>query len=379
MRLLVAHDVPSARTGGMSRLMGFLHDRVAAAGHEVEYFTAEDLPARLRGRIRRFGFPAVLWRHVRSRQSGPRPYDVVNVHEPVGAALAVDAALRRRLKVVVTSHGVERRAWDLEKSRPVDPPSLRKRVVYPGTGLWQSTLSLRLADHVFCLNEEDRAWLQAHHRRPAHTLTRLFPGALPVYAEAAGARDYARGERLLFAGTWRTNKGIHDLVPAFEALARARPAVTLTVLGAGFPPERVLSDFPASVRPRVQVVTARGDGEAAQVFAAHDLFVLPSLFEGTPLTLVEALMSGLPVLTTATCGMKDVVTSARTGWLVPPGDARALAVALQRLVDDAALRKAVGEAGGALARAHYTWDRVAEVPLRAYDSLGDRFTATTSG
>ena len=45
----------------------------------------------------------------------------------------------------------------------------------------------------------------------------------------------------------------------------------------------------------------------AAAFAAADLFLLPSLFEGTPLTLMQAMMSGLPIVTTATCGMKDVL------------------------------------------------------------------------
>jgi glycosyltransferase involved in cell wall biosynthesis len=369
VRILVAHDVPLARSGGMSRIMGFLHDRVAAAGHEVEYFTAEEVPPRLRGRIRRFGFPALLWQHVRARQRGPRPYQVVNAHEPVASALSVDIPLRRGLQLVVTSHGVERRAWELEKARAVDRPSLRKRIVYPGTGLWQSELSLRRADHVFCLNEEDRRWLVAERGRAPGSVTRIFPGALPLYAEAAAARDWSRGTKLLFAGTWRTNKGIHDLVAAFEALHRARPDVTLTVLGAGFPAGHVLSSFPEALRPRVEVTTARGDEEAAGLFARHDVFVLPSLFEGTPLTLMEALMSGLPVVTTATCGMRDVVESGRTGLLVPPGAPGQLARALESLVDSADLRGSLGRAAAGLARARYTWDAVAGIPLRAYEAL----------
>ncbi len=369
MRFLVAHDVPLARSGGMSRIMGFLHDGVAAAGHEVEYFTAEQMPPRLRGRIRRFGFPALLWQHVRARQRGPRPFQVVNAHEPVASALSVDVRLRRDFKLVVTSHGVERRAWELEKARAVDRPSLRKRIVYPGTGLWQSELSLRRADHVFCLNEDDRRWLIAERGRTPDSVTRIFPGALPIYAEAAAARDWARGTKLLFAGTWRTNKGIHDLVPAFEALHRARPDVRLTVLGAGFPAEHVLASFPDALRPRVEVVTARGDAEAADLFSRHDVFVLPSLFEGTPLTLMEALMSGLPVVTTATCGMRDVVESDRTGLLVPPGSPGALARALESLVDSAELRRSLGQAAAELARTRYTWDAVAGIPLRAYEAL----------
>jgi glycosyltransferase involved in cell wall biosynthesis len=99
-----------------------------------------------------------------------------------------------------------------------------------------------------------------------------------------------------------------------------------------------------------------------------DIFVLPSLFEGTPLTLIEAMWSGLPVVTTATAGMKDVVSDQRSGLLVPPGDVGALAAAIDQLTSDAALRRRLGTEAHAVAHREYTWDNAAATFASAYQS-----------
>src|SRR5262245_64940963 len=81
LRILVAHNVSSARNVGMSRLMGFVHDVLESRGHEVEYLCAEALPARLSGPIARFGFPMLVqcWTAAVARKG--RLYDIVNVYE----------------------------------------------------------------------------------------------------------------------------------------------------------------------------------------------------------------------------------------------------------------------------------------------------------
>ena len=73
------------------------------------------------------------------------------------------------------------------------------------------------------------------------------------------------------------------------------------------------------------------------------MFVLPSLAEGTPNAVIEAMAAGLPVITTEVGGLPDLVTP-ETGILVPPGDATALAAAMRRLASDPALRASMGRA-----------------------------------
>lgn len=371
MRILVAHNVPGARTGGMSRIMGFIHDEIVRAGHDVDYLTSEDLPARYSGFAARFAFPLLVAARARAAARAGRPYDLLNVHEPSAAAAGCLRRIGRLPPVVVTSHGLERRAWRvaLEEARlDRGGPAVHTRFVHPSTVLFQASVALALADFVFVLNEEDRQFLMRETGRSPATVLRIFPGAAAVYAQAAEARDYGRCGKILFAGTWRTNKGIDDLVPAMRLVWARRPDVTLTLFGTGVPTEMVRAAF-GDQASRLEFVSARTDEEAARIYAASDLLVLPSLFEGTPLVLVEAMASGLPIVTTDVCGMKDVITHRRSGWLVPVRDPARIAAGLLTLAEDEVLRAALGRTARQQAETAYTWPAVARPVLEAYKSL----------
>lgn len=380
MRVLVAHNVTRARTGGMSRIMGFIHDRIAADGAEVVEFTAEDAPPYARGRLARFGFPWAVYRHALAAHRRGQGYDVINVHEPAGAVVAAMKRQLGRPAVVVTSHGVERRAWELaleERRLGREGPSRKTRVVYPLTSLPQSGYALRHADHLFCLNFEDRDYLVRRYGRREGDITRIYPAADELFGRAAAGRDYSRGDRLLFAATWRKNKGVEDLIPAFAELARRDGQLSLTVLGAGVPADAVRAAFPADVRGRVHPVTCTSEEATAAAFAACDIFLLPSLFEGTPLTLMEALASGLPVVSTATCGMKDVIRDGQNGLLVPIRAAGDITRAVAKLTADRSLREALGRSAQETA-AEFTWDRVSVPVADVYRRLKERSTRAGS-
>ncbi len=360
----------------MSRIMGFIHDRIEAAGHEVDYLCSDDVPRASSGKFgRSVAFPMAVRARATSAAKAGRPYDIVNVHEPSAAPMVLGRRNQSPL-VVVTSHGLERRAWELamEEGRlGRQSPGWRSRLTFPLTGLVPGDFALRRAEHVFCLNEEDRAVLIERFGRSSETITRILPGAEHVYAEAAEARDYGLARRVLFAGTWRKNKGVEDLVPAFVALASRHADMTLHVVGAGVPPDEVRGNFPAAIRERIVCETPADDARMAAAFAEADLFLLPSLFEGTPLTLMQAMMSGVPIVTTATCGMKDVIANGRNGLLVPTRSPDAIVSAVDRLVADQALRRRLGQAARAEACRLYTWDTVAGPVLRAYEDLYRRW------
>ena len=69
MNILVAHDVPAARTGGMSRIMGFIHDRLGRQGYATDYFHREDASSGLNS-LRRFSFPLGVYNRERPRRLG---------------------------------------------------------------------------------------------------------------------------------------------------------------------------------------------------------------------------------------------------------------------------------------------------------------------
>lgn len=372
LRILVAHNVSKQRTGGMSRLMSFIHDEVAAAGHSVDFYCAEDLPESVRGRSARFSFPLSVVRYARIAAQTGQPYDVINIHEPSGAAIAILKKLAGNPRVAVTTYGVEERGWARlleEADLGREQVRLKSRFLYPATLLWQARLALTQADHVFCSNMEDHEYLTSRFGVSANRITRIHSGAASIYAEESCNRDYSKAERLLFAGTWLRRKGTYDLIPAFSQLAERYPNLKLVVLNGGAQEADIRALFPEQVRCRVICQQSEPEKGIAAAMAAADIYLLPSLFEGTPLTLIEAMFGGMPIVTTATCGMKDVIADGRNGLLIPLRSPDALVASVERLLNDPPLRARLGQTARSEALQLYNWQRVAEPVRRVYEQL----------
>ena len=156
--------------------------------------------------------------------------------------------------------------------------------------------------------------------------------------------------KLLFVGFLRPEKGIGNLLDAFESLRKTRP-LKLTLVGGS---DRA-SDAEASARERIRNSPFRDDIAATGVvdfgeslfdlYRTHDVFVLPSLSEGTPRTLVEARAFGCPVVATRVGGIPSSVEHEKTGLLVEPRDSPGLAAAIDRILTDESLRLHLIEQG----------------------------------
>ena len=161
----------------------------------------------------------------------------------------------------------------------------------------------------------------------------------------------------------------HKGYPELAAAMRDVPDADLWVVGNRLESDRG-DDMEALLRD-----AGLGDGlhmlgyrtDVAAILAAADIFALPSHFEGLPMSVIEAMLTGLPVVTTDIRGPREQVVHGVTGLIVPPGEVPPLAAALTRLTADPALRAAMGEAGRT--RALEIYDE-AKVIARTLDLLG---------
>ncbi|MBM3269292.1 MAG: glycosyltransferase [Candidatus Sericytochromatia bacterium] len=153
-------------------------------------------------------------------------------------------------------------------------------------------------------------------------------------------------------------KGLHHLLAAFPAVRARVPGAALLVAGEG---ER-RADLEREARDlgldgAVRFLGRRDD--VSRLLAAADVFCLPSLSEGLPLAIAEAMAAGLPVVATPVGGVPEIVQDGETGFLVPPGDAGALAARLAALLADARLREQMGAWGRLRASRHFSLERMA--------------------
>jgi glycosyltransferase involved in cell wall biosynthesis len=108
-----------------------------------------------------------------------------------------------------------------------------------------------------------------------------------------------------------------------------------------------------------------------RLLSAADLFLLTSVSEGIPLTLIEAMAIGLPIVSTRVGGVQEVIADGKTGLLAPRGDDAALAERLIHLVNNPSLRRQMSEIGRERARALFSDQQMHDRYFRLYSEMLD--------
>ena len=189
-------------------------------------------------------------------------------------------------------------------------------------------------------------------RHPARPRLAYFPNGVDVDQFSPAVRPSGdRGvRRVLYAGRLEGEKNVERLIDAM-ALVRA-PAARLVVVGDGRL-RAALAERARSAGVDVEWAGVVAHGRMPDYFRDADCFVLPSLTEGHPKVLIEAMACGVPCAASARGGIPSVLEHEVTGLLFDPEDARDIARAIGRLLGDAALGARLGLAGRAAAVARY--------------------------
>jgi glycosyltransferase involved in cell wall biosynthesis len=344
--LMIAGVVGKAEAGGA----GVVHNvakELRNLGHTVKPMFFEDLIPKQRwpDRFRTLEFAARVSSHVNEVKS---EYDVVNIYAPYGFWYG----FRRRRKgsaagppYVMSMHGLEERrnyamAREAKKGR-AHYFRLKNRVWQRFYHMRTYRWSIETADQCIVTNREALLFLQMRYG--------LAPDRVWFIPNGVGQEFFPRRAwsdtpepKLLFVGTWIDHKGIYALANAFEQLLALAPGIQLTIAGCAETEERVRNYFSPAAQGSINVRPFISRAEMPELYARHDIFVLPSLVEGMPLVLLEAMASGLAVVTTESSGMTDLVEDGHDGLLTILGDADSLTMAISTLCGNSQLRHKLG-------------------------------------
>ena len=329
---------------------------LAARGHALEILGPADLGAdRVSARL----LPLVLPLLARQRLRQRRDLDVVIFHSYAGWMCT------RAVRSVVDFHGFEPLYYEAhaaEARRAGRPLSRRYAFMYGTVVPWMLRRSCRRAALVTCLNSVERDALIARGYAPASRVWLRHFGAPSHYPAPHLYRD--RATVIVAVMQWLETKGTRYLVDAFATLARRHPDLRLRVAGALRSEDAVRADFPADVRARVAVQPVFNRGDQAAILGAGDIFLHTSIYEGIGLAILEAMSSGIPVVTTRTGVAIDYLEDGREGVIVPVGDPAAVVAAIEPLLDNRDRRAAIGTAGRRRAEAIREDDANAEYATR---------------
>jgi len=271
--------------------------------------------------------------------------DVLHTHGGVAGLFGRRAAKKAGTPVVVhTLHGIHY----LHYRNPI----LRRMFVGLERRFSRST------DAVVCVSEADRATAVRMRLAPVSRLRLIRNGIEPPRA-GEGAEGGRKFEAPVVGTVARLHrqKGVAYLLKAAEALGRVRPEVKVVVVGGG-PLEAKFREALGRSGVGRSVVLLGERADAADILSTFDVFVLPSLWEGLPLVLVEAAARGKPIVATDIDGVREVLRDGETGLLVPPRDPAALTDAVIRLLDDPALARRLAERAKAEIPPRFTLDRM---------------------
>jgi glycosyltransferase involved in cell wall biosynthesis len=353
--------------GGVPAHLMLLLEGLRSRGYEITVACGECIPEHER-KLAALGIPLVrlplrrllspvadgrglveLYRLIRSHQ-----FDIVHTHMSKAALLGGCAARLARARVVVnTAHNLGSIAM----------PRAWLRALF---WIYDKLLLSLTADAVVTVSERVRdtvvrdGLLSARRVFSIHNGIRPTPGDVHSFAplEAIdGGRD-----RLVVGTVARLVwfKGLNDLVAAAPAVVKAFPQTVFVLVGDG--PERDHLEHEANELGVAANFIFFGERhDVPSLLRGFDLFVLPSVSEGLPITILEAMAAGKAVIATEVGGVPELVEHGVTGLLVPPRDPTALGAALISLLGDRPRRSAMGRSGRQrLARAFNAERMVAE-------------------
>ena len=263
-------------------------------------------------------------------------FDLIYCHTPVGAMLARLAGISARkkgTKVIYMAHG-----FHFYNSAPL----LNWMIYYPA----EKFLS-RFTDGLITINQEDYRRAQKFHAGK----TILIPGVgidLDKFQKKEPTRQEIRNKlgipesKIILMSVGELTKRKNHMV-MIEALARLKEYDILYVICGDGPLKAQLraKAEELGVRDRLKLLGFRKD--IAELHKAADIFVFPSLQEGLPVALMEAMASGLPIVASKIRGNEDLISNNQGGYLVSPTDSEQVAKAIEKMIQNPKKRKKMEE------------------------------------
>ena len=359
--------------------MKILHTEASAGwgGQELRILS-EMQGLRSRGHELELAAPASARIHQEAAALGFRTHDVPIGRKSLRGLLAMRALLRRERYDVVNTHS-STDSWMVALSNAMPGravPLVRTRHISAPVSGNAATRWLYNRASAALVTTGEKLREELVHRNgfrdvPIRSVPtgidppRFMPGE-PVPARAA--LGLAPVFTIGIVATLRSWKGHRFLVDAFAQLRAQGRDVQLLIVGDG--PARPPVEAQVQAAGLASVVHFTGhDAKPERWFPAMDLFALPSYAnEGVPQALMQAMMVGLPCVTTLVGAIGEIASDGETALIVPPQDPAALAAALARLMDDAALRERLGRNARAFALEHCTLEAMCDAMEEVFEA-----------
>ena len=374
--LTIHHELnPDAGAPGATLKVGQHYQQL---GHDVQYYSFDDLPQQLPGLAKGMLFPEFVAARVAvlAKQNTVDVIDASTGDAWIWGKFLHDKRHNQPL-LVTQSHGLEH-VGHLSSLEEAQRSNLKLSWKYPvyhgGFRLWEVATSLRCADLVFMLNRHDAEY-SINHLRVEPDRVHLVPNGIPkafigLPFEPPPVSNSST-LRIAQVGSYIPRKGVQYSVPALSNILTCYPEVEVSFLGTGCDAEKVYADFAPDVRDRVQVIPSYSHEHLPALLQGHHILLFPSLSEGFPLAIPEAMACGLAPVSSDIPGPTEIVEHETNGLLIPVRDSQAIEHALEKLITNRSYLAQLCRSAYDTAQ-HYSWAAIAQKRIAIYQAALDR-------
>jgi glycosyltransferase involved in cell wall biosynthesis len=285
--------------------------------------------------------------------------DLIHAHSSKAGMIARIAGTWAKIPTLFTAHG-----WAFD-----DRINFKRRLPVL---IIEKVLALVTAK-VICVAESDRQLAIRKKILPPRKLVTIYNGIaailpqdLPV-STANSPNDYTQPTRLIMVARFNfQQKDQPTLMRSLKELGDQRVHLTLAGTGPNFDQGKALATE-LGVASSISFLGDRAD--IPELLAANHIFILSTHYEGFPISILEAMRAGMPIIATAVNGIPEQIIDGVTGLLVPPEDPTALAQAIKRLAADPILRQQLGQAAQAKFQREFTCTKMVEVTNQLYRTM----------
>lgn len=280
-------------------------------------------------------------------------FDIIHAHSHLSFSTNICAAIRKRMAtpLVITNHGI------MSQTAPIG----LQEIYLPTVAKW----TFQSADKIICYTEYEKAELVKLGIPPINVEiihnginTNLFR---PRLLES-------ESKNILWIGRYTPGKGVEYLIHAFAQFHKTHPDFSLLMIGRG-PNKDAMIELvqKLGLEGAVRMLDFVANDKLPEVYRSARAFVLPSIEEGVPRSILEAMACGVPVICTELPQLVNIVSGA--GCVVPLRDSQSIAEQLDRIVRHPEWATALGREGVRRARSDHSWDDTVRRTLELYEKV----------
>lgn len=253
--------------------------------------------------------------------------------------------------LVITNHGLVSQT----------APLWINRIYIPTLAKW----TFKSADKIICYTEKDK--LELVHLNIDSDKIKVIHNGIDTDLFMPAAKREKTGQ-LLWIGRFTPGKGVRYLIESFEILLKIDPTLRLLMVGKGPLKEQIYQLIKnLHLEKNIIIKDFIPNGELPEAYMKSDVFILPSINEGVPRTILEAMSCGTPVVCTKLPQLVDIVEDC--GTMVPLRDSQALAKAVSNILFDEELGKKMGKNGRKKAVNNFCWNDTVAKTIELYGEL----------